>query len=223
MPLSVLQVKELREAIEGYSFPAVFYDFVENSEVQTKNMAEVENIIGPQLRSGDLKVVKNGLSNVLYWSYARIGYRDRRVRNFREHVTPQQLVRLQTLTTNGKVPTMDEIKEIHLPEYSGMSFLSKILMFLNPLHYCVLDTQITRLRTQNSDKALNSLSFGPNENQIRISKRNENVYDYWRNECPSINATYYAGKYRVVDVERGFFNLLQQDRLSQAQQIYNEA
>lgn len=223
MPLNGTQVKELREAIEGYSFPAVYYDFIKNSEVQAKSMVEVENIIDPQLRSGDLEIVKNGLSNVIYWGYAKIGYRDRRVRNLRENITLHQLTRFQALVTNGKVPTMAEIKEIHLPEYSGMSFLSKILMFLNPLYYCVLDTQITRLRTHNSQKALNSLSLGPNENQIRISTRNEKVYDYWRIECQSISATYYAGKHRVVDVERGFFNLLQQGRQSLAQQIYNEA
>ncbi len=223
MPLNVTQVKELRDAIEGYSFPAVYYDFIENSEVQAKSMAEVENIIGPQLRSGDLEVAKNGLSNVLYWGYARIGYRDRRVSNLRDNITPRQLARFQALVISGKVPTMAEIKEVHIPEYSGMSFLSKILMFLNPLHYCALDTQITRLRTQNSQKALNSLSFGPNENQIRISTRNEQVYDYWRNECQSISENYYSRKYRCVDVERGFFNLLQQGRQSVAQQIYNEA
>jgi len=33
--------------------------------------------------SGEIELVKNGLSNVLYWGFAQVGYRDKRVSIFR--------------------------------------------------------------------------------------------------------------------------------------------
>ena len=104
-----------------------------------------------------------------------------------------------------------------------MSFISKVLMFLNPKKYCVLDKQIARLRTHNGLKSLNQLTCRPNETQIRISVHNEAVYDGWRGECHTISAEYFENEYRGVDIERGFFQLLQQGRRIDAQMIYNDA
>ena len=223
MPLNAVQVEELREAIEDYAFPAVYYDFLNDQEVLANGMAEVERVIGFQLRSGSIQAVKDGLANILYWGFARIGYRDRRVNNLRGNATDRQLENFQELVSDGRVPTMNEVRVLRIPEYSGMSFLSKILMFLDPSSFCVLDRQIARLRTHNSPKALNALSFGPRETQIRITTQNEQTYDSWRNECRAISVNYFQHRYRVVDIERGFFNLIQNGRLSLAQQIYNEA
>lgn len=223
MPLTGEQIAFFREAIIGYSFPAVYYDFQENRKVQASSMADVEHAISGQLCSVHAEDVKNGLANILYWGYANVGYRDIRVEGLNNNITIGQIKAFQALLANGRTPTMAEIKTIHIPQYSGMSFLSKVLMFLNPTHYCVLDKQIARLRTENSPKALNQLSFGPKETQIRISSHNEAIYNCWCAECLEVSTTYYGGEYRVVDIERGFFHLIQQGRLLDAQTIYNSA
>ncbi len=223
MPLTEEQIAAFREAIKGYSFPAVYYDFEEGREVQAKRMADVEYVIGGQLCSVHTEDVKNGLANILYWGYANVGYRDARVEKLNNNITIEQIKVFQTLLVNDRRPTMAEIKTIRIPEYSGMSFLSKLLMFLNPSDYCVLDRQIARLRTQNAPKALCQLSFGPKETQIRVSSHNEAIYDRWRTECLAVSTVYYGGEYRVVDIERGFFHLIQQGRLLDARIIYNSA
>ncbi|MCX5821554.1 MAG: hypothetical protein NT047_16850 [Deltaproteobacteria bacterium] len=223
MPLTGEQIAFFREAIEGYSFPAVYYDFLKNREVQSSSMADVEHAINGQLCSSHTGDVKKGLANILYWGYANVGYRKKRVEDLNNNITVQQIKTFQALLANDRTPTLTEIKTIHIPQYSGMSFLSKVLMFLNPTYYCVLDRKICRLRTDNSSKALNQLSFGPNEMQIRISSHNEAIYDCWRTECLAVSTAYYGGEYRVVDIERGFFHLIQQGRLLSAQTIYNSA
>jgi hypothetical protein len=159
----------------------------------------------------------------LYWGYAQVGFRENRVKDFVNNVSNSQLTEFQALLVNGWTPKMTEIKAIRMPQYSGMSFISKVLMFLDPVAYCVLDRQIAKLRTSNSPKALNSLTFGQKETLIRISYQNENVYDRWRAECLAVSRTYFGNQYRVVDIERGFFNLVQQGYLLSAQTIYNNA
>ena len=223
MPLTEEQIAVFHEAIKGYSFPAIYFDFRENREVQASSMADVERAINGQLRSSHVPDVKNGLANILYWGFAKIGYRDNRVEDLNDNITTAQIKEFQALLATGSTPTMRKIKAISIPQFSGMSFLSKVLMFLNPSDYCVLDTQITRLRSRNSLKALCQLSFGPKERQIRISSHNEATYDRWRAECLGVSTTYYGGEYRVVDIERGFFHLIQRGRLLDAQKIYNSA
>ncbi|MGD0972355.1 MAG: hypothetical protein ABSA04_13360 [Desulfobaccales bacterium] len=82
---------------------------------------------------------------------------------------------------------------------------------------------MSKLRNPEGTKALSNLAFGPNETRIRISQNNQNVYDAWREECRAISAQYYNNAYRVADVERGFFHLIQTDSLATAQEIYNNA
>jgi hypothetical protein len=139
------------------------------------------------------------------------------------NVSSFQIKAFQTLTTTNKIPSMKAIKDIGLPQYSGMSFITKILMFLKPNDYCVLDQQIAKLRNPESHKVLNDLVLGKKDTQIRITKHNEAVYDCWRHECLEISLKYFTGAYRVVDIERGFFNLIQQNHLLDARVIYNDA
>ena len=107
-----------------------------------------------------------------------------------------------------------------MPEYSGISFVSKILAFLDPQNYCVLDQQLARLANMPGAKALGHLVRG---SQIRITKKNQSVYDLWRQECQEISNKYFRGKFRVVDIERGFFSMVQNEKLSLAQKIYSNA
>lgn len=223
MPLTPYQIACLDKAIKTYNFPAVYFDFDTRIEIKAQNMTEIETVIARQLRSQEVRIVKHGLANILYWGFAQIGYRQNRIDKFMNNISDQQIIKFQNLIKQNEMPTMRAIKSIGLPQYSGMSFVSKILMFLNPEDYCVLDQQLAKLRTPGSPKILNDLAFGNNETQIRITEHNETVYDGWRHECSVINQIYFHGRYRVTDVERGFFNLIQQDCLLDAKEIYNNA
>ena len=223
MPLNQNQKNQLEASIIRYVFPAVYYDFTNNDPVIAPNMHVVEEYIGTLLYSGKVIDVKHGLANVLYWGYAQVGYRDTRVNRFINLAGKNQMQSFQEYLLDGAVPNMAAIKNLHLPEFSGMSFVSKVLMFLDPTNYCVLDKQVSKLRNPECMKALSHLAFGSNETTIRISHNNQNVYDNWREECRAISAQYYQNTYRVADVERGFFTLIQADNLAAAQEIYNGA
>ncbi len=223
MPLTQAQITQLIEAINGYDFPAVYFDFNNHIEIVAQNMTEVETQIRGQMRFQEVMVTKYGLANVLYWGFAQIGFRQNRIDDFMNNVLDHQIIAFQALMRQNEIPTMKAIKGIGLPQYSGVSFVSKILMFLNPSDYCVLDQQLAKLRTPGSPKVLNDLSFGQNENQIRITNHNEAVYNGWRHECSGISQMYFQGRYRVADVERGFFSLIQRNDLLDAQTIYNDA
>jgi len=223
MPFTPDQIAQLHEAITGYAFPAVYFDFNNDVEVTAQNMGEVEAVLAGQLRSQEVVSTKRGLANVLYWGYAQIGYGGKRVNDFMNNVSDQQIIDFQSLINGDNIPTMMVVRRIRMPQYSGISFISKILMFLNPSAYCVLDQQLTKLRTPESPKILNGLVFTQNETQIRITNHNEVVYNGWCGECSAISQMYFQGNYRVVDIERGFFNLIQQNHLLAAQAIYNDA
>src|SRR5262249_55407439 len=139
---------------------------------------------------------------------------------FRDGVTHEQIDRFRLLIATGGVPTLANIRTINMPEFSGVSFISKILAFLDPARYCVLDRGLTRLASV-PGRALHQLSVPGT--QIQVTPRNERAYDAWRVECAEISAQYFGGRYRVVDVERGFFQLLQDGRVPLAQQLYAAA
>jgi hypothetical protein len=217
MPLNSNQVSEFAAAITAYAFPAVYFDFGANTEVLAQDMRAVESAIRDMLVSTATDRVRDGLANVVYWGYAQIGYRNVRVRRFRDRVSDVQLDRFRALIEAEDAAGLANIAAIALPEFSGISFISKILAFLDPVRYCVLDKQLLKLAAVRGDRALHRLSTGT---QIRVTPGNEKAYDAWRSECADISQRYFGGKYRVVDVERGFFQLVQDDQLTAAQQLY---
>ncbi len=220
MPLNEQQVADLDAAIARYSFPAVYFDFAANVQVQAPHMRVVEGAIRGMLVSQIAEDVRDGLANVIYWGYAQIGYRDVRVDRFRRSVTLNHLTQFQALVVARGVPSLSQIKALKIPEYSGISFISKVLAFLDPAQYCVLDQQLARLGMGPGGSALHGLSLGT---RIEVTAHNEVVYDAWRAECRRISAQHFGGRQRVVDVERGFFQLVQTNQLPLAQQIYAAA
>ena len=220
MPLTHQQIASLQAAITGYGFPAVYFNFSVNAPVTAANMAAVEAHIHGQLTSANPQRVLHGLANVLYWGYAQIGYRDVRVKKFLAGANGTHAASFINLTAGGVVPNLRQVKDIHMPQFSGISFISKILAFLDPINYCVLDQQLARISTGNGNRALNQLKQGQ---QIRVSANNQVAYDLWRKECAAISTTYFGGAYRAIDVERGFFHLVQTSQLPLAQTIYANA
>jgi hypothetical protein len=126
MPLNHDQQKTLKDSISRYIFPAVYYDFSNNRKINPYNMGVVEEYIFKLLRSKNVINVKYGLANVLYWGYAQVGFRDTRVKRFLHNTTDNQIKSLQKIVLNSAVPDLATIKNLNLPQFSGMSFVSKV-------------------------------------------------------------------------------------------------
>ena len=102
-----------------------------------------------------------------------------------------------------------------------MSFVTKIIMFLNPDSHPVLDMKIAEYFSQTSEfPPLKDLVFRKRadfgqeaDTQIRITKKNECVYKEWASWCRHIAVSVNAASdssgnsIRAVDVERAVFAL----------------
>ncbi len=223
MPLTCEQKNILHQAIEAYNFPYVYFDFEKNQEVICRSMIQVEEYIRSCLISEDILKVKDGLSNVLFWGYAQIAYGNIRVKKFREDINEGQLLEASSLFKNQNNIDLLKIKKLNMPQFSGMSFISKIAMFLNPERYVVLDKQITKMNNTTFPTLLNNLKLSKNETQIRVSKKNVEVYTNWCLKCIEISKVYFKGSYRAVDIERGFFTLIKNNNIQQAAKILSNA
>ena len=221
MMLTSKQINTFQKSIRGYNFPAIYYNFAFHVAGNAGNMGKLEPIIHNMLISKKQQQVKYGLANIIYWGNANAGYQKNRTYKFLNNVTPAQLRDFQSIVANPKMLSLQAIKKIGMPQYSGISFISKILMFLNPKQYCVLDLLIAKLANHSGTKAINNLKNYPT--QLPITNHNCKIYCQWCDECQKISDKYYSGKYRVVDIERGFFNLIQNKKLYDAQMIYNAA
>jgi hypothetical protein len=140
------ELRPLREAIRTYNFPAVTFDFAGNRERVHAGMRELERAIHGDLVSADLNRVLDGLSNVLYWGYARMGIRDHRVEAFRRSVTGAQLQASRATFASLTGPGLRALHRMGLPQFSQVSFLSKVRMFLDPTLYVTLDKKLAKLR-----------------------------------------------------------------------------
>ncbi len=214
----------LADAIRSYDFPCVVYDFVGGCELACNAMRDVELGIAGSLMDDDPVSVRDGLSNVLYWGYARIGYRDHRVSRFRKKVTYQQLAEAGKLFRQLEGPGLREIARLGLPEFSGMSFVSKVRMFLDPTAYVTLDQKLLKIRDEAVSTVLGEVSFSRAETRIRISGPNERAYEQWCELCRTIARRYFrATGVRAADVERGVFHLVDHGKAYVAAQVLAQA
>ncbi|MBI3681400.1 MAG: hypothetical protein HY235_13535 [Acidobacteria bacterium] len=78
---------KLVDAINAYDYPPVTYDFVERRERRFSSMSDLDQYLQNLLQASDVQSLKNGLSGILYWGHYRAGFRDHRVRTFRD-MTP---------------------------------------------------------------------------------------------------------------------------------------
>jgi hypothetical protein len=218
MPFSKAQRLEFEEAIRGYSFPARYWDFSMEVEQEKNSVTDLEPIIRAQLRSRRTTDVARGLANVIHWGNGKNGYRHHRRKTFLLNVHDSQIMAFQAAVARDRVPTLSDIKNMKMPQFSGVSFLSKILMFLNPVEYCVLDAQIADGLAGVGAKALHALKRSGT--QLAVTPNNQRIYEAWRVECRIISSHYFGGKYRVVDIERAFFGLIQAGQKVRAQALY---
>ncbi len=219
--LTNIQKHDLEKAINSYSFPCVAYDFDNSVELKFKNIFQLESYIFKQLTSQNIEDLKNGLSNVLYWGYARAGYRDYRVQVFRSKIDDVHLNLVQQLFKKTLEPSISDIKKLSIPHFSGISFISKICMFLNPKLSAVLDLQIMKIKFAQfgKDTVLNNISHSLAETAIRASSPNSIAYASWCNRLFEISKNYFHSKFRVVDIERGFFVLILKNQIEYASRI----
>ena len=75
------------------------------------------------------------------------------------------------------------IKKLQLRQFSQISFVSKILMFLDPTRYPVLDLKIAKAFAKSSFLPLQNVTFATS---IPITERNVTAYDTWACWCHEI-------------------------------------
>lgn len=220
MPWTAEEQQLFENHIAAYPFPATYFDFATNTEIQAPNMGVLENTIQTMLVSANAVDVRNGLANVVHWGNGQSGYRHYRRRRFLASVTGRHIQDFQELLTRTPIPMLQHIKILGLPVFSGISFMSKIIAFLDPANHCVLDLQLARIGNGPGNKALNALKC---TTQISPTSRNQAAYDAWCGECVGISANYFRNRYRAVDVERGFFGMVQNGQLDLARRLYQSA
>src|SRR5690606_2700004 len=158
MPLSTTQQKTMASAIQDYDFPMVAYDFVSDNVLNDfVNYQELERFIQSQLTSDVLSEVRDGLSNVLYWGYATSkGRQSHRVELFRSSVTETQLRSFMAHLSSREV-NLQAVKQCKLPQLSNISFVSKVLMFLDPERFVTLDLQLRKLKQAETENLFRGL------------------------------------------------------------------
>ena len=212
----------LAAAIDAYDFPCVTYDFLVSIEREHCSMHSVEEEIRNCLLSDDIEIVKNGLSNVLYWGYSRIGYRNFRVNKFQEKVTNGQLLEAQRLFARLEGPGVVQIKKLCLPQFSGLSFISKVRMFLDPSNYVALDLKLMRLLEEIQQMIFHdiTLRLRTNATTIPVTGTAERFYERWCDLCRRIaRENFDRTDVRAVDIERAIFYLVGTDQLELATEI----
>jgi len=213
----------LRQAIRDYDFPFVTYDFVENREIRHQAMREVEERIRGQLLADEIERIRDGFSNILYWGYARIGYRWNRVTDFRERATASKLLSARTILRGLKQIGVRDIAKLRLPQFSGLSFVSKVRMFIDPANFVVLDTQLLKLKYQEQRTIFDAIAHSKGQT-IRITKNNEAGYELWCKLCRQIATTEFSNSgIRAADVERGVFHLIRVGRMQSAVQLVSKS
>lgn len=209
----------LCEAINSYDYPAVTCDFEPSRAELARphyrgSMSIVEGHIGRLLRSGDPQDVKDGLSNVIYWGWAQTALGASRVRRFREGVAAgdARLKNFTQLVEGNGTPGLVALRKLRLPHFSQASFTTKILMFLDPGRYPVLDLRIANeFAGRGAFPPLRDLRF--RRNGIPITLHNQDSYGRWACWCKDVanrvnrEPTSPRTDLRAVDVERALFTL----------------
>ncbi|GAG44048.1 unnamed protein product, partial [marine sediment metagenome] len=170
------------------------------------------------------EIVKNGLSNVLYWGYYRMGIRDCRVNNFRKKATATQLSEAQRLFGRLEGPSVIQIKKLHLPQFSGLTFISKVRMFLDPSNYVTLDLKLMKLREEDQQTIFHDVTLRSNATTIPVTRTKEEFYERWCDLCRRITRENFDGTdVRAVDIERAIFYLVDTNQSELATEILTGA
>jgi hypothetical protein len=201
----------LIEAIRTYDYPPITYDFSEGRERVFPSMVDLEHFLKDLLLSGDVHLLKDGLSGILFWGYYRVAYRDRRVKTFRDQVCDVHLQNASEIFPTLEGTGLMLLKRVSLPQFSKMAFVTKLRTFLDPDHYCVLDKKIASL-------AQLAIRLKCEKTYIPITTHNERAYRWWVDSCLALGSRLQI-KVRPIDVERGFFRLVNYKQVRLAEKL----
>lgn len=221
MKLNEKHIEQLAAAISKYDYPLVAYDFgSETVKTDFRSYLELEEFIRSQLLSDKQVEVKNGLSNVVFWGYATSKGRQKdRVKRFRSEVTDQQILDFSKSVRKNSIRLRD-IAECNLPQFSKVSFISKILMFIDPTKYVTLDLQLSKIKKARISTSFRNLTIYPT--CIPVTGQNEAFYSVWCSTCCHVAREYFATNgIRGVDVERGVFTMIRNGHVETAAGILN--
>jgi len=206
---------QIIEAIGRFDYPPVTYDFLAGCELSFPSMIDLDHYLQDLLLSGAEDKLKDGLSGILYWGYYRTPYRDYRVAKFRTEITNAKLHPASTVVRMLDGSSLATLRDLRLPQFSQMAFVTKFRTFLDPERYCVLDSKIGKLKFL-------SCRLKRQRTYIPINTHNEEVYRLWVDTCGSIAARLQR-KLRPVDVERSFFYLLDHNKAAIADEYLSSA
>jgi hypothetical protein len=201
----------LGEAIRAYDYPPITYDFIQGRERVFTSMIDLEHFLKALLLSGDICRLKDGLSGIIFWGYYRVGYRDRRVKTFRDQVCDTDLRNASEIFPTLEGAGLMPLKRIGLPQFTHMAFITKLRTFLDPDHYCVLDKKIASL-------APLAIRLKRQQTYIPITPHNERAYKWWVDSCSALGSRLQI-KARPVDIERGFFQLVNDKHIDLAEKL----
>lgn len=206
MALTGQQIEILYEALRGYNYPARLYDFEQKQQVTFVTMRELENYLRKKILSTNPLEVKFGLANVVYWGNLTAGYCWHRVQKFLDEVTLEQIQKAIALFSKIEGDGLIEIKRLGLPQFSNMSFASKLRMFLDPDNYVTLDRKLLQLKKSKIKTIFHDIK--EYSTYIPITKQNCELYRFWSKLCRETAKTYFKNENVIaVDIERGIFHL----------------
>ena len=160
----------LVEAIRLYNYPAVTYDLLDERERWFPSMRDLESYLQTLLTAHDVKSVESGLAGVLYWGHYRAGYKSDRVRKFRSTVTDKHLRQAIMAFPALRGSGLMDLRNLRLPQFTYMAFLTKLRTFLDPGRYCVLDSKVASLMPL-------SARLKCKKTYIPVTVQNERAYD----------------------------------------------
>lgn len=215
MPLNGYQIANLFDAIQDYDYPAKLYDFDRNQPICYETMRELESELRRGLLSDDPFEVKHALANIVYWGNIQSGYARYRVCRFLQRITETKIQKAMDLFSNLQGNSLRNIKKLRLPEFSNMSFVSKLRMFLEPGNYVTLDRKLLKLKECDVETLFHDVIEQPT--YIPINGHNCEQYDRWCKKCrDAANRYFQNGEVIAVDVERGIFHLVDKGKLDKA-------
>lgn len=192
--------RQLKSHLRTYDYPCVVWDPAANGEVQFASMRQVEKIIRDQLRSGQPASVRDGLANVVFWGFRSQGICRARLRDFLCRVSEGALANAARVLPQVQGPALRQLKDLGLPQFSCVPFLSKLRMFLDPTEWVVLDNRLARIGSLSTHSILRGISrYGTT---IPCTRANEVVYAAWCSLCRMWGDRIGAP---AVDVERAVF------------------
>ena len=219
-PLREQLRRVLENAIQRCSSACFTFDFVNNVRVSHESVLEAERTIRDELQSEKTEVVRDGLSNVLYWGHLRNGNKGTRISRFRHKVPSRQLSAASEIFRRLEGPGILELKALRLPEFSALSSLSKLRMFLDPWEYVAMDRKLLKLRECSNRTLFHNLKLWGSLEYIPATMDNQSVYQNWCEFCLRKAKRDFRDKdVRAVEVERGILHVVDSHRLDTAAQI----